>query len=172
MNDSVPPLKVLVASLLLLGLGACASTDRWSAAGGNREAGVVRVSYEYPEFHQPQMSDAEAEAAKTELQARLHGRLMLNMAFLHSFLDEGATPTVDSAFRGSGTSVLSRRGSEFGFAFWTKPQASFGTIWAGAETGDGARCPSGGAMRNHATYSAGRNTSVSNVATTRPPITA
>ena len=51
MNDSVPPLKVLVASLLLLGLGACASTDRWSAAGGNREAGVVRVSYEYPEFH-------------------------------------------------------------------------------------------------------------------------
>ena len=61
MNDSVPTLKVLVASLLLLGLGACASTDRWSAAGGNREAGVVRLSYEYPEFHQPQMSDAAAE---------------------------------------------------------------------------------------------------------------
>ena len=60
MNDSVPTLKFLALSLLLVGLSACATTDKWSAAGGNREAGVVRLSYDYPEFHQPEMSDAEA----------------------------------------------------------------------------------------------------------------
>jgi hypothetical protein len=42
-------------------LAACASTQKWSPSGGNREAGVVRVSYEYPEFRQPQMSDAQAQ---------------------------------------------------------------------------------------------------------------
>ena len=61
MNDSAPTLKVLIVSLLLVGLSACATTDRWSATGGNRQAGVVRLSYDYPEFHQPQMNDAEAE---------------------------------------------------------------------------------------------------------------
>jgi hypothetical protein len=42
-------------------LVACASTQKWSSTGGNRETGVVRVSYEYPEFEQPLMSDAEAQ---------------------------------------------------------------------------------------------------------------
>jgi len=55
------PLKLICASVLILGLSACATTEKWSAAGGSREAGVVRVSYEYPEFQQPDVSDAQAE---------------------------------------------------------------------------------------------------------------
>lgn len=51
----------LFAALIALSLAACASTDKWNAAGGNRETGVVRLSYEYPEFRQPEMSDAEAD---------------------------------------------------------------------------------------------------------------
>jgi hypothetical protein len=53
--------KLLCASVLFLGLGACATTDQWSAAGGSRETGVVRVSYEYLEFQQPEVDDADAE---------------------------------------------------------------------------------------------------------------
>ena len=58
--------KVLVTALLLLGLTACASTQKWASAGGNRQDGVVRLSYEYAEFHQPEMSDAEADGAGVE----------------------------------------------------------------------------------------------------------
>jgi len=59
-------LMPLVQSLFTLGfvglvLSACASTQRWSPAGGNRQQGVVRLSYHYPEFRQPQVSDAQAE---------------------------------------------------------------------------------------------------------------
>jgi hypothetical protein len=51
----------LLCITLLLGLTGCASTEKWASSGGNREAGVVRLSYEYAEFRQPEMSDAEAE---------------------------------------------------------------------------------------------------------------
>jgi len=61
MNVVGSALRILAGSLLLAGLGACATADKWSPAGGNRDAGVVRLSYEYPEFHQPEMSEAEAE---------------------------------------------------------------------------------------------------------------
>jgi hypothetical protein len=58
-------MKLLIQSLFMLSfigcLVACASTRQWSAAGGNREQGVVRVSYDYPEFKQPQVSDAQAQ---------------------------------------------------------------------------------------------------------------
>lgn len=62
MSRSLPALKILILSLLTLELGACASTQQWSAAGGDREHGLVRLSYQYPEFHQPTMSDAQATA--------------------------------------------------------------------------------------------------------------
>lgn len=59
MNPSL--LRLLaVPAILLVGLSACASTREWSAAGGNRESGLVRVSYQYSEFHQPDVSDAQA----------------------------------------------------------------------------------------------------------------
>jgi hypothetical protein len=48
------------ASLLLLSLVGCATTEQWGISGGDREQGVVRVSYEYPEFHQPEVSDEQA----------------------------------------------------------------------------------------------------------------
>ena len=58
-------MKSFIQSLFMLsvvaGIAGCASTERWSPAGGNREEGVVRVSYEYPEFQQPQVSDAQAQ---------------------------------------------------------------------------------------------------------------
>ena len=52
--------RVLLVSLTLM-LSACATTDKWTPAGGNREQGVVRIAYEYPEFEQPDMSETEAE---------------------------------------------------------------------------------------------------------------
>ena len=48
--------------ILLLSLTACATPQKWSPAGGSRADGLVRLSYEYAEFHQPDMSDAEARA--------------------------------------------------------------------------------------------------------------
>ena len=58
-------MRLLVQILFMMSfvgcLAACASTQKWSSAGGNREEGVVRVAYEYPEFQQPQVSDAQAQ---------------------------------------------------------------------------------------------------------------
>ena len=53
-------MKILLASLAMLALAACATTDKWNA-GGSRERGVVKLSYEYPEFKQPEMNEAEAD---------------------------------------------------------------------------------------------------------------
>jgi len=57
-----PTLPLLAAAALLLSLGGCATTreQQWGVSGGDREHGVVRVSYEYPEFHQPMVSDEQA----------------------------------------------------------------------------------------------------------------
>ena len=57
-------MRAVITLVLMSTLAACATTghEKWSSAGGNRETGVVRVSYEYPEFHQPKVSDAQAAA--------------------------------------------------------------------------------------------------------------
>jgi len=64
MTRSRPLLQILLPSIVLFSLsatlGGCASTQGWAPAGGSREQGLVRVSYEYPEFRQPQMSDGQA----------------------------------------------------------------------------------------------------------------
>ena len=62
MRPTITASRTWIAACLVLNLAACASTEKWASAGGNREDGVVRLSYEYAEFHQPEMSDAEAEA--------------------------------------------------------------------------------------------------------------
>jgi YecR-like lipoprotein len=54
-------MKLLIQSLFIFSLVGCASTQQWTPAGGNRDEGVVRVSYEYPEFQQPQMSESQAQ---------------------------------------------------------------------------------------------------------------
>jgi hypothetical protein len=52
---------LLLSVLGLLGIAGCATPSQWSAAGGNREIGVVRLSYEYAESQEPQMSEATAD---------------------------------------------------------------------------------------------------------------
>ena len=51
---------ILAPTILALGLSACVGTRQWTPTGGNRETGLVRVSYQYPEFHQPDVSDVQA----------------------------------------------------------------------------------------------------------------
>jgi hypothetical protein len=55
-----PTLRFLASAALLLNLVACATSPKWGVSGGDRNGGVVRVSYEYPEFQQPDLSDAQA----------------------------------------------------------------------------------------------------------------
>jgi hypothetical protein len=52
---------LLLPVLGLLGITGCATPSQWSASGGNREIGVVRLSYEYAEREEPQMSEAVAD---------------------------------------------------------------------------------------------------------------
>lgn len=60
MTPYKPSLK-FIAAALLLNLAACATSQEWSVSGGDRSFGVVRVSYEYPEFQQPAVTDEQAE---------------------------------------------------------------------------------------------------------------
>jgi hypothetical protein len=53
-------LSFIAGSVLLLNLAACATGKQWALSGGDRITGVVRVAYEYPEFKQPTLSDAQA----------------------------------------------------------------------------------------------------------------
>ena len=55
-----PTARLLVSAALLLNLAACATSQKWGISGSDRNGGVVQVSYEYPEFHQPDVSDAQA----------------------------------------------------------------------------------------------------------------
>lgn len=52
--------RFLVSAVMLLNMAACATSQKWGISGGDRNGGVVRVSYEYPEFHQPDVSDEQA----------------------------------------------------------------------------------------------------------------
>ena len=60
MTHIKPSLQFLAAAALLLNLAACATSQKWAVSGGNRSDGVVRISYEYPEFEQPTVSDEQA----------------------------------------------------------------------------------------------------------------
>ncbi len=55
-----PTLTLLAAATLLLNLAGCATTQGWGVSGSDRAHGRVEVSYEYPEFHQPAVSDEQA----------------------------------------------------------------------------------------------------------------
>ena len=56
---SLRNLALLIPALSLL--GACATTEHWSAAGGDRDAGVVKVSYEHGDEAEPTLSAAQAD---------------------------------------------------------------------------------------------------------------
>ena len=62
MDRSTTALRNLLPLLTLAVLAGCASTQKWSPSGGDREHGPVRLSYDYPEYRQPEVSDAQAEA--------------------------------------------------------------------------------------------------------------
>jgi hypothetical protein len=58
--------RTLLRSALLIPafcvLGACATSERWSPAGGDRETGIVKVSYEHGgEEAEPALSEAQAD---------------------------------------------------------------------------------------------------------------
>ena len=38
----------------------CATSKQWSVTESDRSEGLVRVSYEFPEFQEPQLSDEQA----------------------------------------------------------------------------------------------------------------
>ena len=52
---------LLLPALALLAITGCATTENWSASGGNRDIGVVRLSYEYAEREEPVMSETLAD---------------------------------------------------------------------------------------------------------------
>jgi hypothetical protein len=54
-------LITLLAGIAALHLAGCATSDRWAVSGADKANAVVRVSYEYPEFQEPELSDAQAE---------------------------------------------------------------------------------------------------------------
>jgi hypothetical protein len=53
--------KALLLLVPALALAGCATTEEWAAEGGNREQGIVEVSYEYPEFQQSIVDEAQAQ---------------------------------------------------------------------------------------------------------------
>lgn len=61
MTRTHPTLRTLATAALLLNLVACATSPNWGVSGGDRSGGLVRVSYEYPEFQQPAVSDEQAK---------------------------------------------------------------------------------------------------------------
>jgi hypothetical protein len=52
--------KTLLALIPVFALTACASTQEWNAAGGDREQGIVKVSYQYSEYQRPSLSEQQA----------------------------------------------------------------------------------------------------------------
>lgn len=52
---------LLLPALAWLAVTGCATSEHWSAAGGNKDIGVVRLSYEYPESQEPVMNEIKAD---------------------------------------------------------------------------------------------------------------
>lgn len=49
-----------IAALTALVLLGCATRKDWTATGGSRSDGVIRLSYELGEFEKPQLSEQQA----------------------------------------------------------------------------------------------------------------
>jgi hypothetical protein len=53
-------IKFIITSIIIaIGVSGCATTKHWSATGGSRSDGVVRLSYEFGMFQNPQVNDQE-----------------------------------------------------------------------------------------------------------------
>ena len=57
------PRSIRLITLLAItaALAGCATSKQWSVTESDRHEGLVRVSYEFPEFQEPQLSDEQAE---------------------------------------------------------------------------------------------------------------
>ena len=53
-------LAALVSTLFLSGCIAMPTQKQWTATGGSRADAVVRLSYEYGQYEQPQVNEQEA----------------------------------------------------------------------------------------------------------------
>ncbi|HTU68145.1 MAG TPA: YecR family lipoprotein [Steroidobacteraceae bacterium] len=51
--------RILVLPLFLL-MAACATQPQWNPDNSSRDLSIARVSYEYPKFEEPVMSDTDA----------------------------------------------------------------------------------------------------------------
>lgn len=58
--------KLVIVLALGFSLSGCAVNKDWSATGGSRSDGVVRLSYEMKEFEQPQLSEQQAVNLATQ----------------------------------------------------------------------------------------------------------
>lgn len=52
-------MKAIFVAIIAVLLGGCAVTKDWSATGGSRSDGVVRLSYEVSEFEQAQLNEQQ-----------------------------------------------------------------------------------------------------------------
>ena len=52
-------LKFVLFAIIALSITGCATTKNWSATGGSRSDGVVKLSYEMGLFEQPQVNEQE-----------------------------------------------------------------------------------------------------------------
>ncbi len=53
-------LPLITATVLAIALAGCSTSKHWIVSGGDRQAGLVRISYEYPEFKEPTLSERQA----------------------------------------------------------------------------------------------------------------
>jgi hypothetical protein len=51
--------KIICLSVVVFGLYGCAAHKEWSATGGSRADGVVKLSYEYGLFEKPQLDERQ-----------------------------------------------------------------------------------------------------------------
>lgn len=51
---------VLLAVAVSMNLAGCATTKQWAVSGGDKAQGLVQVSYEFPEYNEPPVSEEQA----------------------------------------------------------------------------------------------------------------
>ncbi len=52
--------KIILGSIIALLVSGCATHKNWSATGGNKAGGTVKLSYQYGMFESPKVSEDQA----------------------------------------------------------------------------------------------------------------
>jgi hypothetical protein len=53
--------RLVILLVFTAALAGCATSQPWTVSGGEKHEGLVRVSYEFAEFHEPAVSEQQAE---------------------------------------------------------------------------------------------------------------